>query len=266
MKVIGLLNEKGGVGKTTCALTLAAGLAVKGAKVLLIDADGQANATIGLRQERLNALSHLLIDGWEWEQCAVMIPEKIWQVPKQDPRGKLLLLPGHPGVFGISLATGNIRLLAERLEELEGIDVVVIDTPPTPSLLHTMLYVAMDGIILPTEAESFSLDGIRQTMNRARDAHLIRQHSMNRPPLEILGVFINKFEAQTVVHQKHQAMLLKEFGELLMQPNPKYSVWREASAARRIIWNLIPMGRAAKHAWRFVNAVERRMQTAWQKS
>lgn len=263
MKVVTFLNEKGGVGKTTLACHMAAGLAVKGYRVMLIDADPQGHATVSFGLQKEAGLLNLLVNDWDFSDVVRVPAIESYRLPDQEPRGKLFVMPSHVGVRAIPGALEDVTILAERLNEIKSdIDVVIIDTSPTPSLLHSSIYLATDGIVFPTECEYLSIDGLASSVNRRQNFDPLRLQ-INRKPIEIYGIIPNKFERKTVLHYEHWKLLVKKFGNLVWQPVPKYTSWREASANRTMIWTVAPQGKAASDAWKMVNRLIERMN-AWQ--
>ncbi len=261
MKTITFLNEKGGVGKTTQAIHAAAGLAVKGHKVVLIDADPQGHATISMGLPKEAGLLNVLVNDWEFSDVLRVVNPDVYSLNGERPAGMLYVLPSDVGVRAIPGAIDDVTLLAARLEEIkDDIDVVIFDTSPTPSLLHSSIYLATDGILFPTECEYMSLDGLANSIGRPKNFEPHRLQ-INRKPIEILGIVPNKFERNTALHNKYLEMLQKRFADLAWNPIPKYTSYREASAARRMVWTLAPESKAAACAWDMVNRIDEKVQS-----
>ena len=190
MKVITLTNEKGGVGKTTLALHIAAGLALMNKRVLLLDSDPQGHCANQLKVKEFGGLYRLLVQDEEWRNVLRMPDQDRWGgVGGRSPGCELYVLPSNIETRGIPLMISDPLVLRERLAELNNaIDVVVIDTSPTPSLLQTVVYCATDNIIMPTQCERLSLDGLQKStlhishQNKAREGHGIAE------PVELMGV------------------------------------------------------------------------------
>lgn len=263
MKVITLLNEKGGVGKTTLATHLAAGLAVSGLKVVLIDADPQGHATLSFGLQKEAGLLNLLVNEWDFDEVLRVPDPESYKLHDRPLTGKLFVMPSDTGTRAIPGAIEDVTLLTNRLQEIENdIDVVVFDTPPTPSLLHSSIYLATDGVIYPTECESFSLDGLASSVNRRQNFDPLRLQ-INRNPIEIMGIIPNKYENNTVLHNEHLKVLLKAFREQVWYPIPKRTSWREAAAARKMIWTIGPESKAAADAFKMVSRTVEKLK-AWQ--
>lgn len=263
MNVITLLNEKGGVGKTTLATHLAAGLAVSGLKVMLIDADPQGHATLTFGLKKEAGLLNLLVNEWDFDEVLRVPDPANYRLPDRELTGKLYVIPSDTGTRAIPGALEDVTLLSTRLQEVaDDIDVVVFDTPPTPSLLHSSIYLATDGIIYPTECESFALDGLAMSVNRRQNFDPLRQQ-ISRHPIEIVGIVPNKYERNTVLHNEHLKVLLKAFGDQVWFPIAKRTSWREAAAARKMIWTIGPESKAAADAIKLVNRTMEQIKT-WQ--
>lgn len=262
MHVLTLLNEKGGVGKTTLATHLAAGLAVSGLRVMLIDADPQGHATLTFGLKKEAGLLNLLVNEWDFDEV-IRVPNPVnYQLVDKDVAGSLYVIPSDTGTRAIPSAMEDVTLLSTRLQEIEkDIDVVVFDTPPTPSLLHSSIYLATDGIIYPTECESFSMDGLAMSVNRRQNFDPLRLQ-INRKPIEIVGIIPNKYERNTVLHTEHLKVLLKAFGDQVWFPISKRTSWREAAAARKMIWTIGPDSKAAADAIKMVNRTMEKLK-AW---
>lgn len=263
MHVITMLNEKGGVGKTTLATHLAAGLAVSGMKTMLIDADPQGHATLSFGVKKEAGLLNLLVNEWDFDEVLRVPNPTSYQLVDRPVTGQLFIIPSDTATRAIPGAMEDVTLLATRLQEVaDDIDVVIIDTPPTPSLLHSSIYLATDGIIYPTECESFSLDGLAMSVNRRQNFDPLRMQ-INRRPIEIVGIIPNKYERNTVLHNEHLKVLLKAFGEQVWFPIAKRTSWREAAASRKMIWTIGPDSKAAADAIKMVNRTVEKIK-AWQ--
>ena len=189
--VIAVVNQKGGVGKTTTAINLAAALAEVGHPTLLVDLDPQANSTSGLGLEAARArlsVYHLLTGEATVEQVAV-----------ETTVQRLLLAPSH-----IDLAGAEIELAA--LPDREGllrkalaanppaVDIVLVDCPPSLGLLTLNALVAATSMLIPTQSEYFALEGLRHLMY----THQLVRSRLN-PKLAIAGILITQFDARTTL-------------------------------------------------------------------
>ena len=255
MKIITLVNEKGGVGKTTCATHIAAGLAVMGQKVLLVDADAQGHATISYGLPKEPGLYDLLVRDADFKTVLRPVERERFTVSSgmdDAPGGMLYTLPGNVETRNISSGVGDdLLLFAERFAELDGlIDVVVVDTSPTPSLLHGLIYVATDYLIYPTELENLSIDGLAESIRHKGKANALRQ-ARGLEPITVLGIQPTMYK-KTDVHDYNLQNLLKEFKQAVWPAIPQRTVWAERAESKQAVWTYKPKSKATQEAWAMV--------------
>jgi chromosome partitioning protein len=182
-------NQKGGVGKTTTAINLAAYLAVREFRVLLIDVDPQANATSSLGVDKhtlVYSIYHALMDGIPLDQI-VMLTKRL----------HLDLVPSSVALAGAEVelvtAENRERLLAQILAPIaERYDYILIDSPPSLGLLTVNALVASDAVIIPIQCEYLALEGLSQLLNTIR----LVQERMN-PRLRVAGMAMTMFDSRT---------------------------------------------------------------------
>ena len=207
-RVLTLVNQKGGVGKTTTAINLSAYLGQFGRKVLLVDLDPQANATssLGINKYEVKCGTYEILLGSEPIAPNILL----------NPKLKINLLPASPALAGaevelISLANRESRLREALSPVLDRYDYIIIDCPPSLSLLTVNgLVAALDGVIIPVQCEYLALEGIGQlphTLNR------VRQNLF--PGLRIRGVVLTMFDSRTNLSADVVSEVRKFFPDLV---------------------------------------------------
>jgi chromosome partitioning protein len=212
-RIYALANQKGGVGKTTTTVNLAACLAEAGEKTLVVDLDPQANATSGLG-ERANGTSSLdLLDGIPLQKLA-----------KPTRFARLDLVPSRPELAGadVELArrSDGERYLAEALAEAsENYAFVFVDCPPSLGPLTVNALAAADRVLVPVQAEYYALEGLAQLVG---SVELVRARL--NPKLVIGGVILTMVDRRTRLAADVSAEVRRHFGELVFKTSVPRSV------------------------------------------
>lgn len=258
MQVITLLNEKGGVGKTTLAVHIAAGLACRGQNVLMVDGDPQGHATVRFGLKKEPGLYNLLVRDAAWEETTRTVPPERYGMPGERlPTGRLWVVPSNVETRNIANSISDADLLAIRLDEIaDRVDVVVMDTSPTPSLLHGAFYTATDAIIYPTKLTYTSFDGLVESIRRRQAADNSRAARWQLPRIEVMGVIPIEYRGNTLEQQENLAELQRQFGSLVWMPVPQRTLWTESESRALPVFALDPSSGAALDAWEIIDRVE----------
>ena len=202
-RVYAFTNQKGGVGKTTSAVNLAACLAEAGERALVIDLDPQANATSGLGMRANGSSSYDLLDGASVQELA-----------KPTAFPNLFLIPSRPELAGAAVELARREdgegFLAASLAGASDFDFVLLDCPPSLGPLTVNALVAADRVIVPVQAEYYALEGLAQLM---QSISLIKARL--NPRLAVAGVLITMSDARTNLAADVEREVRAHFGSLV---------------------------------------------------
>jgi chromosome partitioning protein len=202
-RVYAFANQKGGVGKTTTAVNLAACLAEAGQRALVVDLDPQANATSGLGMRANGTSTYDLLDG---APLAELAKPTRWQ--------NLYLVPSRPELSGaaveLSRRDDGERFLAESLRRVEEFDYVLLDCPPSLGPLTVNALAAADRVVVPVQAEYYALEGLAQLV---RSIDLVKARL--NPRLGIAGVLLTMVDVRTNLAADVEREVRKHFGDLV---------------------------------------------------
>jgi chromosome partitioning protein len=205
VRIFCIANQKGGVGKTTTAVNLAAGLAAQGQRVLLVDLDPQGNATMGSgidKRQLTRSVYQVLLGSASARAAAV-----------RSEAGGYDLLPANRELAGaevelVDLDHRELRL-KQALAVVEGdYDFVLIDCPPSLSLLTINGLCCAHGVIIPMQCEYFALEGLTDLVNTIK-----RVHANLNPGLKIIGLLRVMFDPRMTLQQQVSSQLESHFGD-----------------------------------------------------
>ncbi|MAU11147.1 MAG: hypothetical protein CL607_15110 [Anaerolineaceae bacterium] len=264
MYIVVLTNHKGGIGKTTLSDFIARGLALRGWRVLAIDGDPQGHLSLRLAGKKAPALHDLLIREANWNDLTVELKPERYALPGESLRkvtGELHVLPGDHETISIPLLTDRPETLAIRLEEMQDkIDVVVIDTSPTASQLHSFFYTAAHSILYPTELAFSSMDGLAQSIIARDAASRVRQSRWQLPAIHVAGIIPMKFRRGVNEQEENLKALKAQFGERVWSPISLRTLWTEAESRMLAPWSLDPYSDVVAEAFGLIDRVEQDMK------
>lgn len=249
MKRIGIVNQKGGVGKTTTAVNLSVYLARAGQRVLLIDLDPQVNATSGLgRVAETSSIYSALVEDTALASAVLNIADG------------LDLIPASTDLVG---ATADLLENPTRLSEViatveSGYDTVILDAPPSLGPITLNVLAAAEGLIVPVQAEYYALEGVAGLMDTVDQVRA----GLN-PTLRLLGILITMYDPRTLLSQQVEANLRANLGEkVFWTVIPRNVRLAEAPSHGKDIAQYAPTSSGAHAYRRLAEEVMRRVQEA----
>ena len=235
MEVIAVINQKGGVGKSTTAHAIGAGLTLKGHRVLYVDLDAQGNLSYTLRADTNGLTAMELLQGRN-TQAAI----------QRTAQGDIIASsPSLAGADTIITAVGKEYRLREALEPLCGLyDYCIIDTPPALGILTINALTACNGAIIPAQADIYSLQGISQLHTTIET---VKQYC--NPALTIKGIVLTRYNSRAIISREVADMIEQTAGQLQTKLYKakirECTAIKEAQATQQDIYSYAPRSNAA---------------------
>jgi len=223
-RYLAVFNHKGGTGKTTTAVSVAAGLAARGKRVLLVDTDAQGNVSVSLGASCERSLYHVLVMG-------LRVSDAVRTV-----RPNLDLLPSNETLAAAELylagRQNRDRVLCDRLSQAAGnYDFVILDCSPSLSLMNQNALVFADSVLVPVACDYLSLVGVRQVIKTVKNVNSLLHH-----PVQIWGVLPTFYDARAKICREAVNTLKSHFGERCLSPVRAAIKVKEAPAQGQTIF------------------------------
>ncbi len=206
-KIVSFANQKGGVGKSTSAINIAAGLAVDGKRVLIVDSDPQGNTTsgVGINKKSISYATYDVLIS-RCDGAAAVVPTGF---PGLD------IMPSNISLAGAEFELVDSENREQKLKRAlmplkDEYDVIIIDCPPSLGLLTVNALVASDGVVVPMLCEYFSLEGLAQLLMTVKE--IKRRYN---PSLELTGILITMYNGRLSLSQEVSAELKKYYSDKL---------------------------------------------------
>lgn len=246
MNRIAVLNQKGGTGKTTTAVSLATGLAREGKKVLLIDADPQGHCAVSLGVRGSRDFYDVLVDGADPATCVVKARENLDFLSSTEKLASVEIILARR-------QTERQTLLRTRMQHVHDYDYVVVDCGPSLSLMNTNVLLYCNQLLVPVACDYLSLVGVRHIM---RTLGRLKEHFSH--DVELLGFLPTMYDRRNKISEESVALLQKRYPNEVLEPIRINASLKEAPSHRASIFEYDPESRGAQDYVELVRYLLRR--------
>lgn len=242
---LAVMNHKGGTGKTTTAVNLAAGLADSGAEVLLVDADAQGHVAVSLGVRGPRSLYHVMVEGVPVQEAVVRVSSGLSVLSSDETLASA-------EVWLARMEHQRHQILRTRMASVTDYDYVVIDCGPSLSLLNMNALYFSGEVIIPVACDFLSLVGLRQAMKTIERVNSLLAH-----PVRVLGVLPTFYDQRNRISDESVERLRARFGDRVMSPIRVNTRLKEAPSFKQTIFDYAPQSRGATDYRRLVREVKR---------
>lgn len=252
--VIAVTNRKGGVGKTTMAVHLAAGLAALGKRVLLVDADSQGQCALLLGEQESNGLFEVIVHQQIPDKFIIRILPQLYET--KETLGEMYLLPSSNLTYSIPDHIDEMAIidLFERLKVRYQPDVILVDTQPSISKLDAALWLAVDYFLYVTTLDRLGVAGLQSAIEQLINFNPNRT-ARGMKPTQVLGIVPNRVEKDTLVNKTVGEQLSAHYQHFVWPPVLERKTWPRAAQLQKIVYKYSPGGQAAKDCWEMTHRV-----------
>lgn len=246
---IAILNQKGGTGKTTTSVNLAAGLAEAGMRVLVIDMDAQGHVGISLGVKGERSLYHLLVEETPPRECAVSVRPNLDIITANESLASAEIMLAR-------MNDGRERVLRRRMDGVDDYDFIIMDCGPSLSLLNMNALTYADKIIVPVSCDFLSLVGVKQILRTLKNVNQLMMH-----PVSIMGILPTFYDQRNKISNEAVNTLKGHFKDRVLPPIRVNTRLKEAPSHKQSIFEYAPECHGARDYKRLVDWVIENTQT-----
>jgi len=243
---LAVINQKGGTGKTTTAVNLAAGLAEAGRRVLLVDCDPQGHVAVSLGVRGARGLYHLLVENADPRSCIVEVDDHLHLMTSNETLASAEILLAR-------MNEGRDRILRTRMASVTEYDFVLMDCGPSLSLLNTNALTWADEVLVPVSCDFLSLVGVRQILKTLKNVNELLLH-----PVRVFDMLPTFHDQRNRISNESIRSLKSHFHDRVLPPVRVNTRLKEAPSHHKTIFEYAPRSRGADDYRRLVRQVLRR--------
>ena len=240
---IAVLNQKGGTGKTTTTVNLAAGLAAAGMRTLIIDMDAQGHVGISLGAKSNRDLFHLIVENASPEDCTVQARDNLNVITSNNTLASA-------EIFLARMDGGRERILRSRMEAADDYDFIILDCGPSLSLLNMNALTFADSIIVPVSCDFLSLVGVKQILKTIKN---VNQHLLH--PVRIMGILPTFYDRRNKISNEAVNTLKSYFKDKVLPPIRVNTRLKEAPSHKQTIFEYAPKSNGSRDYQKLVKWV-----------